>query len=252
MNSHTHTLQSEVSQLERRRRQARPPLLLAFALFFLLMPIINYVGRVFYLQSSFGDWHRVTETFGWRSTTLLLLGPAVSLGLLWKHRAGWYLFLVYAPSLLLHNVLAMISAPGAFNIGALVQTAIAFAAIGYFLRKDTYAPLLADEPRGWRRNRRVTLNTAIEIANHEYRTRDLNARSCFVLWQDCSLRPSSEVQVRLHLAERVFDLRAGVARVQPTGVALAFRDVPPQQARELEQALAEALRRGTTPSSAGQ
>lgn len=209
----------------------RPPLLVAFACLFLLLPVGNYVARASVRGLPLGDPARVLGAFGWVGGALLAGSFLVGIGLLAVRRWGWWLFLAYAPLLVAFDLYHLVRRPTAFNTGALAQTAFAFAAMAYFLRRDVHAPYLSATPRGWRARRRYPLAIAIEVDGAALRTRDFGARGCYVEWPGTPLTPGAEVRVRFSLGAGAFELVARVARVDAGGAGLAFSDPPPQLAR---------------------
>lgn len=215
----------------------RPPLVWAFAAFFLLLPAFNYVARAYRKGLSVVDTARVLEGFGPVGQALLAGGVLVGVGLLSVRVWGWWLFVVYAPLLTLYDLYLFVGHPVLYNVGALAQTALGFLAVGYFLRRDIYAPYLARTRRGWRGGRRHALELPVDVDGVARATRDLSAGGCFVVWPGCDLAPGTQVRVGFELGGQSFELPARVARVDDMGAGLAF--LGSERRRALEGALRE-------------
>ena len=220
---------------DRRSRTSRPPVLVAFGTAFLAMPVINYIGVA--CVRGISEPRQILEAMGMVGQIMLVLSLVVGIGLLSRQRWGWTLFLVYAPALVAQNLWAIAAWPSGYNAGAIVQTVIAFGAMGYFLRRDVFAPYLDPIARGWRRSGREAVAMPCAVDGEPMRITNIAAGGCFVEWQNCPKRPGDQVVVSFELGERTWEFRCGVARVMTGGAGLAFRGMTPEQRADLHAAI---------------
>ncbi len=127
-------------QHKQRRRVSRPYTLLIFGSLFLLIPIFNYISIAYYNDIPYLNPRLVLKTLKKLEVVLLLSSLIVGIGLLSVRRWGWYSFITYAVILIFYNLYTVILNPVIYNVGAFVQTIIAFAAMTYFLKKDISTP----------------------------------------------------------------------------------------------------------------
>ena len=200
------------------------------------MPVLNYGGAA-YARNALTEPAKVLAAIGTLGQILLVLSVVVGIGLLSRHRWGWLGFLVYAPALVAHNVWTVAAWPSGYNVGAVIQTAVAFGAMGYFLRRDVFAPYLSAAPRGWRRSNRKSVSLQCSVDGEPRQMTNIAAGGCFVEWHDCGKRPGEQVVVSFVLDDRTWEFKCGVARVVNGGAGLAFRGVPGEQRDTLERAI---------------
>jgi len=231
--------------LERRRRLRRPTPLVAFAVLFLLLPLLNYVA-ISLNRATLTDPLAFAATLSPVGRALWLVPPIVALGLLWVSRWGWWLFLAYAPTLALYNLVGFSRNPTPFNLAAVAQTLVAFAAMAYFLRRDVYAPYLSSVRRGWRHAPRVPLVAPVAIDGVQYKTVNVSDRGCYVEWSGYSGAIGDSLSLQLTLGGDAFSLEAGAVRIDRAAVGVAFRNLDRATTDRLrsaiERAKAEAAR----------
>lgn len=93
-----------------------------------------------------------------------LLGSiVVGAGLLAVRRWAWRAFVVYAPAFAILDIYGFANAPTWFNAGALAETVFAFGAMAYFIRRDIFAPYLAEQDRGFRDRTRHNMTVPVLV-----------------------------------------------------------------------------------------
>lgn len=207
----------------RRKRKARPPMLVVFGVLLMILPILNYfwIARTLEIHHSL-PWHVLSAVHP--SVLLFLAAPLpIGFGLLLVKRWAWRAFLVYGVALVIHNVASLLLAPAAYNAVALIQTAVGIAAILYFVQPDISAPYMRMHPRGWRMERRKPIEMEILVDGVPRRTRDVSERGVFVDWPDCPHEPNGSVQITIESAGVQINIEGGVVRVDPDGAGIAFR-----------------------------
>lgn len=200
-----------------------PKLVLAFGFFFLaVVPLVNIVA-----------WLQTTALLA-RGTALVTPHTAVPLGflvgsmvvgagILRIKRWGWWAFAIYTPVLVLYDVYGFARHPSLYNGGALAQTVIVFGAIGYFMRRDVFAPYLAPVARGFREAERIDLTAPITVNGVARRTQDVSLTGCFILWKGCPHPIGHRLTVDLDIAGEHFEReRAEIMRHTPDGVGVEF------------------------------
>jgi|JI9StandDraft_2_1071091.scaffolds.fasta_scaffold08515_6 hypothetical protein len=218
-------------QHKQRRRVSRPYTLLIFGSLFLLIPIFNYISIAYYNDIPYLNPKLVLKTLKKLEVVLLLSSVIVGIGLLSVRRWGWYSFLVYAFALISYNLFIIILNPVIYNVGAFVQTIIAFVAIAYFLKKDISAPYFKMYPRGWRFEKRHPIEVDIKVNGKPLKTKDFSMSGFYADFENCPYQPEDSVQVVFTFEGKEYTMTAGVARVDysedndqlPIGAGFAFR-----------------------------
>ncbi len=225
---------------------ARPRLLIALTAFFLLLAPANYFVRAHLALAPLGDFARVVDTRDLLGAIALFFPLAVGLGLLLARAWGFWLFIVYAPTLIAFNVRSYVERPFLFNAGVLVESALAVALVGYFLQRDIYKPLLSATARGFRRKPRWNIAADISVDGAALTTRDFGENGCYVHWP--TPRPVGEsLKIELELGGRRFAFAGEIARVDGGGAGIQFRGLSDAEARALKGAIRAAAPRRETP-----
>lgn len=223
---------------ERRRRLSRPVTLVVFGLAFLALPVINYFGVAYSLQYPPRFYRLVLAAMNPIEMALLVLPIPVGLGLLLVRKWGWYLLLAYGLLLSGYNLVVFALTLSRYNFGALATTLFGISAVAYFVRRDISAPFMKMYPRGWRLQKRLPVRVPLAVGGRSLQSRDLSELGLYAEWPDFSGEVGDEVHVELSLADVVFKVRAGVARIDTGfGVGLAFRELTPTQEEDIRQAL---------------
>jgi hypothetical protein len=194
----------------------KPWLINAFSVLFLLLPFGNYAGRAWVNHTPWSQPGVVLAGASPLTLAIIFFPFLVGIGLLAVRNWGWWLFVLYAPALIAYNIWVVFRRPVLYNAGALAQAVIAFAAIGYFLQRDVYAPYLASSPRGWRKKKRIPLQLDVSLDGKAFKTRDVSDLGCYVLWPACGKAVGDTVKLRV--AE--LELTGTVARVDAEGLAI--------------------------------
>ncbi len=210
---------------ERRRRIRRPWTLLFFGTAFLILPVVNYFGLTNQMKISPAMPLAVLKLLSTVELILLFAPIVVGIGLLSVKRWGWWLFLGYAAVLIVHNIFALVRAPGYYNAGALVETLLGVAAVIYFARRDVSAPYMRMYPRGWRLQKRKPIVMEVIVDGIRRQTRDAGEMGMYVEWEDCYREPGEEVHLTFTLNGMEYKCRAGIVRVDEDGAGIAFRGV---------------------------
>ena len=202
----------------------RPPLLIAIGVLFLaVLPVVNFVVRARVLHIALTAPLHVVASFSGVEKAILAGSIVVGAGVLAVQRWGWWLFVVYAPLFAIYDLYLFKTNPILFNIGALAETVVAFAAMAYFLRRDIYAPFLAEEDRGFRDMGRFDITVPIVVDDVKRRTRDVSEDGCFVIWRTCPHEVGHIVTVDLEFGgERFVRESAEIVRKTPEGVGIYF------------------------------
>lgn len=169
----------------------------------------------------------------------MLLPIPVGIGIINVKRWGWQLFLVYASLLILYNLQVFVFNFKLYNFAALFNSILGFAAIAYFVRKDISAPYFKMYPRGWRLQKRKPIEMKISVNGKELKTTDVSSTGVYALWSDCPYELNQAVNVKFALENNVYDLQAGVVRVDENGMGLAFRGLPKLVSKELSSFVKE-------------
>ncbi|WP_167539717.1 PilZ domain-containing protein [Leptospira meyeri] len=219
---------------DRRKRLQRPLPILVFGLYFLLLPIFNYF--------SFAYAHNIRWTyprliFDWLhplELILLILAIPVGIGLLLVKKWGWYLFLVYASLFILFDIVALVQKPIAFNLFAFGQTILGFGAVFYLTRENISTPYLKLYPRGWRYEKRNPIQIPILLNGIECTTIDFSRKGFYVVWSEFLGEPGDTIQVDISGTT----IEAGIVRIDPKGLGVAFRNLQPVQIKIFEDIIA--------------
>lgn len=170
-------------KIDRRKRLKRPLLIVLFGLYFLVLPFVNYFSFA-YAHDIYWTYPKLVLTWLHPAEfTLLVLAIPVGIGLLLVKKWGWYSFLVYAVAFILFDTIAFILKPIAFNLMALGNSVIGFAAVFYFTRKNISTPYLKLYPRGWRYERRTPIQIQLLLNGIECTTRDFSRTGFYVSGQ---------------------------------------------------------------------
>ncbi len=209
----------------RRQRMKRPKTLLFFGVLFIILPLLNYLGLAFRFNLSLFQVKAILREIGKIEIILLLFPVLVGIGLILVKKWGWWLFLFYSITLILNNTITLIKDYHMYNIGALVQTVLAFAAIFYFLKKDISAPYMKMYPRGWRLEKRNPIQIQVRINSIDKVTKDISDAGFYVDWIDCPFEINEEVRVEIEtdVDKRYFS--AGIVRKDEAGTGFAFRQL---------------------------
>ena len=226
-------------------------MLVAFGVLFLVLPLVNLLGLAWHRSIPLSETMRIVRGMPTLMFLFWVTPPAVGIGLLRVSRWGWWLFLVYAPSLALYNLIVYLRVATLYNTAAIGQTLIALGAMAYFLRRDAYAPYLSATARGWRHARRVPLVVPISIDGVARKTINLSGRGCYVEWPGCDRRPGDAVALELELLGQRFTLTGGITRIGATGIGVAFRNLDAATAERLEAALARMPRDAQAAPASG-
>lgn len=218
-------------KIDRRKRLKRPLLIVLFGLYFLVLPFVNYFSFA-YAHDIYWTYPKLVLTWLHPAEfTLLVLAIPVGIGLLLVKKWGWYSFLVYAVAFILFDTIAFILKPIAFNLMALGNSVIGFAAVFYFTRKNISTPYLKLYPRGWRYERRTPIQIQLLLNGIECTTRDFSRTGFYVSWPDFSGEPGEEVQVVIS----GIPINAGIVRIDQNGLGVAFRNLQPNQIQLFEE-----------------
>lgn len=210
---------------ERRRRLLRPKTLMFFGAVFLFLPFLNYFVIASRLGIHFTLPRIILGQLPFHTLFFLFAPFAVGGGLLLVKKWGWWLFLGYAVTFTIYNLVTLILKPDLYNAGALLNTVIFLSSIVYFSRKDISAPFFRMYPRGWRMQKRKPVQVSITVNGVERQTSDISLAGFFVGWEGCQLQPNDRVQVTLYSSEDFHDFEGGVVRVDDRGAGIAFRNL---------------------------
>lgn len=209
--------------MERRKRISRPLPVIVFGILFLILPFVNYINFAYHFQIPFESFVEVLNSVDVIAIILAVLPFAVGIGILLVKRWGWFLFLFYCVSVLIYNGVVSFSEPSEANILTLIQSALGFAAMFYFLKPDISAPYMKMYGRGWRFQIRKPIEVDINVNDLKLRTRDISPTGFFVEWLNCPLELNQEVNVTLYIDKQTLELKAGVVRLDSVGAGIAFR-----------------------------
>jgi hypothetical protein len=115
-----------------------------------------------------------------------------------------------------------------FHIQSTLLTIFGFTLIFFFLRKDISAPYFKLYPRGWRGENRKPIEIEVTIDGKGYQTLDVSNTGIYVDWKNCEKELGDEVLIIFkpdsNLNSSVLkETKAGVVRIDESGVGLAFR-----------------------------
>lgn len=228
---------------ERRRRLKRPVALTVFGIFFLVFPFVNF----FYIAGQTG--YRLSNPLFlllpgiWPVSLFMVAAFIVGLGLLKVKRWGWRLFLTFALCLIAYNLLTIIIQWNAYNIGSLLRSILAIAAVLYFCQKDVSAPYFKMYPRGWRMEKRRPVQISLTIDTHPFITRDFSPSGFYVDWEDCAdfHLPGDSVEIIILIENEQFDFEGGVVRMDENGAGIALRNMNREKRKKLRTLIRKSL-----------
>ena len=100
-----------------------------------------------------------------------------------------------------------------------------FGLIVFILRKNISAPYFKLYPRGWRGKKRNPIEVNVVLDDKEFKTKDISSNGIYLDWKDCDKNLGDEVVLEfkedISLVPRT--TKAGIVRIDETGVGLAFR-----------------------------
>ena len=225
-----------MSTYRKRKRLARPKLLVLFACLFFLLPFFNvYFAARRFTPGALPSW----ATLGQMSVLMHIVTFVpifVGIGLLSMKRRGFLLFVVYAIFAIAYNSYEAVILPSVRNFSAALQTYFLMIAAGYFARVEIFAPYFNPNVRGWRWTDRRPIRMDVNVSGNNLKTRDFSSRGIYVEWSDCHLELNSGVQVSFRLGKKDFTVDGGIVRTDHEGVGIAFRNLD-RQTREAIGAL---------------
>lgn len=224
----------------RRRRYDRPWSLWVFGLALLVSPIVNFIAIARHYGLAITSIGEALSKVSPISAALLIVPIPIAIGILFIQRWAWWMFLIYASALILHNLYALAVNASTFNTQALGGAAFGTAAMIYFLRRDVFAPFLHTGKRGWRRANRKSVVLDILVNGTPLRSRDISLTGVFVEWDDCPHALNTGVNVVLQFPSGAIELNAGIVHVSAKGAGIAFRGVSNEARARLKQALDQA------------
>ena len=225
--------------MERRKRISRPLPIIVFGILFLILPFINYINFAYQFQIPFQNFLEVMKTVDSIALVLAVITFAVGIGILLVKRWGWFLFLGYSLMVLFYNTMVLISEPSELNILTLIQSAVGFSAIFYFLKPDISAPYMKMYGRGCRFQKRRPIETDLIIDGQKLKTRDLSTTGFFVEWKDCPYELNQELKVTFPMSTFTLELKAGVVRLDSLGAGIAFRSLDNATSRTIKEWIAK-------------
>lgn len=241
---------------KRRKRIHRPRTLIFFGTFFLILPLINYIGIAIRFKHRLVEFSNIFSELHSLEIILLCIPIFVGIGILMVQTWGYYLFIFYASTLTIHNTITLFRDPAIYNYNSLFQTILIFGAIYYFLKKEVSAPYLFRPnedivisnilenyrsilyiPNGWRRSVRKQIEITVNVSNHSLVTKNFSLSGFYADWIDPALNPSEEVQLEFNIQNQKYSLKGGVVRVDENGVGIAFRNMTKEVKRSLQLSL---------------
>ncbi|MEM7181584.1 MAG: hypothetical protein AAF518_11770 [Spirochaetota bacterium] len=206
---------------ERRKRFKRPTKLTLISCFLLAEPLLQTIAVSLYKNIP------VSAIFQNRNPIWFLfwLLPAISgYGLLKVKKWGWYLFVSYSILLTGFNIYALTVQQTTYNYIAFAETILSFLVIFYIVREDISAPYFKMYPRGFRGEKRKPVQSKVEINGITKITRDRSKSGFYVDWQEPELELNQEVEIFFPDDKKPEKRKAGVVRIDKTGVGIAFRN----------------------------
>ena len=206
---------------ERRQRFKRPVKLTVIGFFLMIEPFLQIIATSIYkdlsvtavLKEQFPIW------------IFFVLVPIISgYGLLHIKKWAWYLFAFYSIFLTVFNSYALILRQTAYNYFALAETFCSFVIIFYLIQDDVSAPYFKMYPRGFRGQSRKPIRSNVEINGIHKITRDRSDTGFYVDWENADLELNQEVDVLFPDDATPLIRKAGVVRIDETGVGIAFRN----------------------------
>jgi hypothetical protein len=197
---------------------------------YLLSPLINVLHTAYWSDASVAA---VVRYALWPenalSTSLILMGPVVALGVYSGRLWGLVLFLLHAGAILTHNtVLLFRHESGA--IGSIIAVdVVVFAAVVYVLQRDMRAPYLSREARGWRGAERIIRELPLEIVHQAQRitgvTINVSRTGALVRLHapEPQLENDAQVMLVFHFETTPLTLPARIVRVGPHNKTLGVR-----------------------------
>lgn len=254
---------------ERRKRVSRPLRLTVFGIFFLSIPIINYIGIAIRNRIPLYEFRLIVDEFRILEILLICIPVFVGIGLLLVQKWGWWLFLFYSTILVFYNTFILFVEFQPYNINSFIQTIIVFSALYYFLKKDVSAPflfrpvefglaaslqkklnLLFSITDGFRKTTRRAIKTEVFIDSLKIKTLDLSSGGLYGVTSQFPFSINDPVKLKLNLNKMDFELDAGIVRIDEiidyhkketeTGtinfkVGLAFRNLSTEVKNQIEQ-----------------
>ncbi len=254
---------------ERRKRVSRPLRLTLFGIFFLSIPIINYIGLAIRNRIPLYELRLIFAEFRILEILLICIPVFVGIGLLLVQKWGWWLFIFYSIILVFYNTFILFVEFQPYNINSFFQTLLVFSALYYFLKKDVSAPflfrpvefglaaslqkklnLLFSITDGFRKATRRAIKTEVFIDSIKIKTLDLSAGGLYGVTSQFPFSINDPVKLKLNLNKKDFELDAGIVRIDEiidyhkketeTGtvnfkVGLAFRNLSPEVKNQIEQ-----------------
>ena len=254
---------------ERRKRVSRPLRLTLFGIFFLSIPIINYIGLAIRNRIPLYELRLIFAEFRILEILLICIPVFVGIGLLLVQKWGWWLFIFYSIILVFYNTFILFVEFQPYNINSFFQTLLVFSALYYFLKKDVSAPFLFRPVEfgiaagfqkklnlffsitdGFRKNKRKPFHTIVSIGNIKLKTIDLSSGGLYGTTALFPFTINDGINLKVTLNKKDFDIAAGVVRIDEIidyhkkeneagninfKVGLAFRNLSPELKNELEQ-----------------
>lgn len=228
---------------ERRRRVVRPVRLTLIAVFFLLLPIANYVIRAVMHDVSMLNPREVFDNIDTLPLILMLAPWLVAVGLFFVRIWGWYAAVVYGMLLLGYNFYALVANPTLYNFFTLSQVIVAALIIYLLGEQDLAAPYFDYSRRGWRGHARKAVRINVSVNGKPFVTSDMSNAGLCIIWRECPLQLNNAVDLNVIPPENtdtsgeLLELRGGVARIDGDYIGIAFRGLSRKQRKTIERML---------------
>jgi len=215
-------------KVERRGREKKPLSIKLFIMFYCLIPAINYFTVAITAEIYPPYLDIVLEKMKLIEIIMNFLALCAGAGLLSSKKTGLVLCMAYTPILLVYKIVSFLTEASAYNFAAIFQIFFCVASIIFFTSREIYSPYLKKRGadwRGWRLHLRRPIRIALTVNDERLFTRDLCAAGFYAAWKDCAFKRGREVNVNFSVNKNLYELKAGIARIDPEGVALAFRSM---------------------------
>lgn len=211
--------ESERPNYVERTREKIPFLIQVIGYGLILSPLLNMVFNSLYLGVPL---NRILFRYDSLGVVILHLAPVAGAGILTLQSWGYFVFIVYAITVIAYNILMLVRSTDWYNGMILIQSLIFLSLAAFFLGKDRSKPYLSRGKRGFRRSKRHNVVHEVIIGGKRFRTINVSETGMLLAWTDCELAPGAEVYVELPNEGESFP--AGIVRVGRNVVGIARRN----------------------------
>ncbi len=141
----------------------RPGSILFFSLLLILTPLVTVILNAYINMIPLWGRGNIFTRLAISDIIILCLYPIAAIAVYTVHKAGWWVFMVTAATMIVYNITAYAANPMISLGGMIMFNLVLFAAAGFFFRKHIIAPYFNPRLRWWEQARRYEIDLGVSI-----------------------------------------------------------------------------------------